>query len=78
LRQPEPLPPYGNYNYVAQNFGDSCPQQGFDYPLGLQKFPQLAENFKNIVGYLNGKIVHDDEDCKANALRSEAAELNQL
>ncbi|KAI9437418.1 carotenoid ester lipase precursor [Lactarius psammicola] len=59
LRQPEPLPPYEDYNYLVQRYGNSCPQQGFTLPEAFNKVPKLADSLNRIYS----DLMHDAEDC---------------
>ena len=64
LRRAEPLPPYDEYDYAAQKFGPSCPQQAFNLPISFPGSDRVVKHFNQ----LYGDFMRDAEDCKAHPM----------
>ena len=64
LRRAEPLPPYDEYDYTVQEFGNSCPQQAFSLPISFPGSDKVVKHFDR----LYGDFMRDAEDCKAHPM----------
>jgi hypothetical protein len=73
LRRAEALPPYDEYDYTVQEYGNSCPQQAFTLPIPIAGSKRVVETFNR----LYGGLMHGAEDCKAHPMSPDICSITQ-